>query len=88
MQDKPKVVKASPKERKSERSENGNRREEEMEKKTRRERVNGVRMGKEEMEKTRTGHMEGGASIMGRGKRIRNTIQYIQMIIREIILNG
>ena len=68
MHDKPKVVKASPKERKSERSENGNRREEEMEKKTRRERVNGVRMGKEEMEKTRTGHMEGGASIMGRGK--------------------
>ena len=34
----------------------------------RRERVNGVRMGKEEMEKTRTGHVEGGASIMGRGK--------------------
>ena len=47
MQDKPKVVKASPNERKSERSENGNRREEEMEKKPRRERVNGVRMGKE-----------------------------------------
>ena len=46
MQDKPKVQKASPKERKSERSENGNRREEEMKKKLRRERVNGVRMGR------------------------------------------
>ena len=39
-------------ERKSERSENGKRME----------------MGKEEMERTRTGHVEGGASIMGRGK--------------------
>ena len=27
-----------------------------------------MEMGKEEMERTRTGHVEGGASIMGRGK--------------------
>ena len=59
MQDKPKVQKASPKERKSERSENGNIREEEMKKKTQERKSEGSKNGKGKSKKAKTGRTGG-----------------------------